>query len=76
MWVVLLVSIHLLVGPSVSVVSDYGPYRSREACEAELKQVRETLTPEDQEAVNRGELAVLCVAVGDYRSLTGTTAEP
>lgn len=70
MWVVLLVSIHLLLGPSVSVISDFGPYRSREACEGDLSRVRETLTDEDRAAFGRGELAVLCLSVSDYRRLT------
>lgn len=71
MWVVLLVSIHLLVGPSVSVVSDFGPYRSRAACEADLKRVRDTLQQEDRDAEDRGELAAVCLAVSDYRDLAG-----
>lgn len=69
MWVVLLVTIHLLVGPSVTVVSDFGPYTTRAACESDLPKVRGSLPEADQVAANTGELAVVCVAVSDYRTL-------
>jgi hypothetical protein len=69
MWVVLLVSIHLLLGPNVTVVSDFGPYRSRNACEQDLEKVRLALPDEDRDAIRSGELALLCIGVSDYRGL-------
>jgi hypothetical protein len=75
MWVVLLVSIHLLLGPNVTVVSDFGPYRSRQACEQDLENVRRALPDEDRAAIKSGDLAVICIGVSDYRSLADTEAD-
>ncbi|WP_181706588.1 hypothetical protein [Chthonobacter rhizosphaerae] len=75
MWVVLLVSIHLLLGPNVTVVADFGPYRTRQACEADLVRVQAQLPDEDKAAVTEGELALLCLSVSDYRALAEPEAE-
>ncbi|WP_181700120.1 hypothetical protein [Chthonobacter albigriseus] len=75
MWVVLFVSIHLLLGPDVTVVSDYGPYKARDACEQDLESVRSLLTPEEQQAFRSGELRIICVKVSDYRGLTAPGPE-
>jgi hypothetical protein len=74
MWVVLLVSIHLLLGPNVTVVSDFGPYRSKQSCEQDLENVRLALPDEDRAAIKSGELAVICVGVSDYRDVLGPGA--
>lgn len=74
MWVVLLVSIHLLLGPDVSVVGNFGPYRDRDACENDLNGVRAEFSDEDTAAWRRGELVVFCIKVSDYRDLA--TPEP
>lgn len=71
MWVVLLVSIHLLLGPEVTVVSDFGPYRERDACEQDLENVRTLLTEEEQAAFRDGALRIVCVKVSDFREGIG-----
>ncbi|WP_027841067.1 hypothetical protein [Pyruvatibacter mobilis] len=64
MYAILAVTLHLLSGPDVWVVTDAGTFKDKAACEAEVaRSVPAKLKDDEQKAYEAGALQYVCLRV-------------